>query len=645
MSFCRYQQFFFFNLGQHNIENEGETLFVETVPAPRNKLSNMLSSLPPVKFPCRPASPNMKVKLEKETNVKISENSTQQKVWAQISPNLNDLSFDPKTGFTLQRGMLGNRIFGLYRCSALQVDDDAIDEELPKEQYLYINVTKATTSNMDSSEVEEHSMSRDFEPRSVIHKPASVKMEGTDLETHLSLPVTSIKCCSGLQNKPPHLLVQSCSDHVQCQLSWDEFLQYESVEDNLLEKIGDGEIVNGTTDCREQYFGISNILVMCRGETLDYADYFVSIFYPSAGGLVENRPIRIHQDNYDHGHLNWSNLTALTYRKLFIYMTRVHVDFLKNYKCIIVILLDEKWKVAQNAPESQKMIIIVAQHSGLPKDYNLETEIWFTSGQREESLPEDAYENQVYHFDEEATRIRKISKGLVEYPRDVYYEGEPLTFICFGLNIFYAAGPHLRLNWDNGTKTVLDPQSHSRTSHILHLADKALMDTADKQSVVGLSQIAQQGMRSTECLMPVIGSTKWDRISKNLTILPSIAPKIIETEEETVYFYLGDRGNVLHCTVIVGQPTPRVWILREGKPMRLKWDSDAKNKSATGQRWHKGTKGTESFDKDKRTATLRIIFRIIEHRHQGLFQCIAKNVKGTAIRKIRVFVLGKFAYR
>lgn len=278
--------------------------------------------------------------------------------------------------------------------------------------------------------------------------------------------------------------------------------------------------------------------------------------------------------------------------------------------------------------------------------------------------------DELYPYDFKS--ITRKSLQILEYDRDVYYTGESLTFMCFGLKYFYSTpskneggGAYLRLNWENGTKQILDTDLKQGTSkikkvrmlyRIVYLSGTADIVSGQAHQLNPLfatSLTAQKGMDSVDCWMAQRNSTSWDTVSRKIKIEDSVAPKFLEGEaEESVYFYLGEVGHIVSCVVIGAKPFPSyLKVTKDGKSLNLTFtnknaDKAEKHNSSNHDPPEKGTgsKETEKIDKIKDRITIKISFSAIRHDQQGVYQCIAKNVNGTAIRTVNVFVLRKYNF-
>lgn len=234
--------------------------------------------------------------------------------------------------------------------------------------------------------------------------------------------------------------------------------------------------------------------------------------------------------------------------------------------------------------------------------------------------------------------LQRNSIHLAEYNRDVYYEREPLIFICIGVRPYYVDIPNLSINWKNETSTQVKIAKRRRKigskmiKRFLYLRNNTDMFDgigSDSVSVFGKTVKATKDMGSIDCWMPVEGSSEFDKISKKLTILPSVAPKFKEPLLETVYLYIGEKNNVVTCTVIEAVPPAKVAVLRDGKNVALNYNYKKKNR-------------TEDVKDPGKGFTISLDFSTIEYIHQGQLECIAKNVNQTTRRIVHVFVIGTF---
>lgn len=132
--------------GKRIIERQGETIEVYVAPSKDEDLTGESTVI----FPCRPASPNIKILLEKQMENKNNPNGDTKK-WKRFKYPTKYVSYDHKVGFSMTKDTIGKRsyIFGLYRCLAIddgQSNNKSNDEyETSKltgeSKYVYINVT------------------------------------------------------------------------------------------------------------------------------------------------------------------------------------------------------------------------------------------------------------------------------------------------------------------------------------------------------------------------------------------------------------------------------------------------------------------------------------------------------------------------
>lgn len=265
-------------------------------------------------------------------------------------------------------------------------------------------------------------------------------------------------------------------------------------------------------------------------------------------------------------------------------------------------------------------------------------------GQAELGLPihfrglKQKSENSEADPDAQLKMLRKTMK-IVEYDRDVYYEGEPLIFVCIGAKYFYQdMVAHFMLNWKDKSSTQLNPPKSNgflSASKFLFLSNGAEIFgrvSANMVNVFSDSIKATKGMKSVECWMPAEGRSKWDKLTKGLTILPSVAPKWREPEVETVYLNVGDQTSVVTCTLIEAVPPPKIWMLMNGKKQNM---NHSFNQSS--EEIH-----LRAAEQGKNLVNLTLTLSDLVNESQTVVECVAENINSTTKRVIHVFVKGIF---
>lgn len=116
--------------------------------------------------------------------------------------------------------------------------------------------------------------------------------------------------------------------------------------------------------------------------------------------------------------------------------------------------------------------------------------------------------------------IRKTGLQIVEYEKDTFSTGEPLQFICVGVQIYYTNTPQIIISWKNETSSLVNLDLTNRIK-ILFLSNAATMFNGldlNTKIVFGLAINASSEMSSVECWMPLEESSKWDQITKSLHV-------------------------------------------------------------------------------------------------------------------------------
>lgn len=323
-----------FQMGQQSIENEGETLeiYLEPYSQPPSgivppKPDRYLG--PPLVLPCRPASPEIRLLLEKQVVTRVR--PTKEQVWKPLKnpPSQKYISFDPKIGFTVDRGLFyGNKIYGMYRCSVLissDSDDGSVDgstagDIVDSNQYVLLNVTNNRNHSDDSKKM------APFESKSIIRGSASFQLDwGTEMEGN-------VRCCSGVPDKPPKMYPFYCSNELHCQFVkshiLDDVAKLEEEEENNKKTnpiIDKDDLYNDSSDCSRQYMFGEKMFVVCHGQNVDVAEEFINLFSSEAGGPIANRSMRVQDEEEKDGEYATQGNSSV--RKV---TSLTHCNFLKN---------------------------------------------------------------------------------------------------------------------------------------------------------------------------------------------------------------------------------------------------------------------------------------------------------------------------
>lgn len=294
-----------FQVGQQSIENEGETLEVYLEPSPPAigiappRPDRYLG--PPLVLPCRPASPEIKLLLEKRVVTKV--HPTKEEVWKPLKnpPSQNYINYDPKIGFTVGRGLFyGNKIYGMYRCSVLisnDSDNDKVDgstgDIVDSNQYVLVNVTSDRNNSQGTEDL------APFEPKSILRGSASFHFEwGNGYEE-------TVLCCSGIPDKPPNLYPFYCSNELHCNFLKNKIPEeVEELEDKTKTTnyiISKDDRFNDSSDCSRTYLFGEKMFVVCHGQNVDFSEEFINLFSSEADGPIGNRSMRVQDEEEKDG--------------------------------------------------------------------------------------------------------------------------------------------------------------------------------------------------------------------------------------------------------------------------------------------------------------------------------------------------------
>ncbi len=256
---------------------------------------------------------------------------------------------------------------------------------------------------------------------------------------------------------------------------------------------------------------------------------------------------------------------------------------------------------------------------------------------------------------EELKRGRKaLTQKIAEYPRDHFYVGEPLKTICLGWRFFYSDGAYVGVTFKNGTRRIIGlPIELVKTQ--LYFAGGLVtndMFVGWKQFVHPflLSIVAQQDMVSIDCWMPQWNTDRWDKVSRNLTILQPIPPSFFKGGVD-VYFELGDEAKHLEWRVVGGVPESRIGVAKDERNIlkRLtrnlnREDSEENEVEDSFQVLFNVTlendNGAGTTEDGNGIVTIvKVGFvKKITYEMQGLYVCTAENVGGKMTQAIRVIV-------
>lgn len=224
---------------------------------------------------------------------------------------------------------------------------------------------------------------------------------------------------------------------------------------------------------------------------------------------------------------------------------------------------------------------------------------------------------------------------LFSYENGVY-EGESIHAMCRGLKLFYSRGGRMRLNWKNGTKTVLPTLNNiiPGTPSVINIASyRDIGHTSYSVEVLfaNMSSMSSE-MESIDCFMPVWNSTGWDVISHKFDVLPTSPPKFL-AKDDTVHFKQGESDKEISFEIEEFSPLPNIRFMGCGKRLTIGRQHDT-NISV-------GIPAFESYGSilnDLKKLTAIIKFPSVTKAIECTYQCIARNLAGRAKQAIKVIV-------
>lgn len=236
---------------------------------------------------------------------------------------------------------------------------------------------------------------------------------------------------------------------------------------------------------------------------------------------------------------------------------------------------------------------------------------------------------------------RRQHHFYLEYNRDEVYEGEPLVFVCIGLKMYFADGPHLVLNWEGRNTTWLSvAQNKSDEINSLFLSENSHLAHEMKNRIVilkGSVVIASKNLKSVDCWMPVLSSYEWIKVTKNINVLPApSAPEFVEPANETVYIELG-KPFTITCTIKNVLVMTDLELFLNGKRQHIRYLRSNQTETVTENT-------IKVFKKvDIKSNLMKVVVTIGAFQDEnlgfkGLFTCDARNVNATSIRTVHVHV-------
>lgn len=204
---------------------------------------------------------------------------------------------------------------------------------------------------------------------------------------------------------------------------------------------------------------------------------------------------------------------------------------------------------------------------------------------------------------------------------------------CMPHQFYYSKGAQLRLNWKNGTKTVLT--SIQQPQHRLlglrryygGMEGRKIMQGYSRSTTV-FAQIVNvdMGMKSIDCYAPIWKNEKWEVLSLNLSITNSSLPEMEDFPESSVTLSLNQTGFQINCTV---KYTNESIYLRTN----LHWEKDGKLlfNSQNGI-----AEINQVWSKTGKTYVMELL-PVTDLSH-GRYTCVAENVKGKVRKDFWIFV-------
>ncbi|CAL8071245.1 unnamed protein product [Orchesella dallaii] len=164
----------------------------------------------------------------------------------------------------------------------------------------------------------------------------------------------------------------------------------------------------------------------------------------------------------------------------------------------------------------------------------------------------EVFYKRSHHFDDDAKIY--ISQTIFQVNSDIY-EGESISFMCLGLYLFHAEGGYIRINWKNGTRTVLPDFGNENI--MVQFSNKLFSDALTVNPIFIKPIEASRDMRSVECFQPVWNESSWERMEMSLEVKASFEPVFSGLPEEIVYFNLNEKECEITCQLSGGTPLPK----------------------------------------------------------------------------------------
>ncbi len=267
----------------------------------------------------------------------------------------------------------------------------------------------------------------------------------------------------------------------------------------------------------------------------------------------------------------------------------------------------------------------------------------------------DYLDDDEHHFRNINIAIAKRIKSqyVSEYSRDYFYKGELLIPVCLGWLFFYSRGAYVRILFANGTSTILNVKEEEEPSKYVMYFREGLNVGRNYfignmvEYKFGKQVLAHENMTAFECWMPQWNTEKWDKLEYKLRIVEPTKPRFLgdASEETNVYFDLGSENQTLEWSVLRGSPEPRFEITADGKEIYHGSYKDLEildsyyvfdKFNLTSEKEN----GTDSANGTTEVVSVRLLFAVVTHEVQGVYQCKITNVGGSVVQNFKVIVTG-----
>lgn len=228
---------------------------------------------------------------------------------------------------------------------------------------------------------------------------------------------------------------------------------------------------------------------------------------------------------------------------------------------------------------------------------------------------------------------------LFDY-EDQLYQGESVHVLCRGLKLLYSKGAWIRVNWKNGTKTVLPSTSTvDKTAHddVLIFSKRDIGQSRSDAVHKAFAKLPALNLEidSVDCYMPLWNNDAWDVLNHKIHVLWSSPPKFA-AREEVVRFRDGEKNKQISFEMQEFSPLPSYLIMGCGKHMKIgsKGNSDIVVSIPALEAHENITTPQGKLE----TLSITISFSTVTKAVECDYQCIAGNSAGKANQKIKVIV-------